>query len=554
MKPTPTPALGWNHPSVQNAFALGLLLMSFVFNFFIAQKASLTYDEPMHVLYGCRTLNGNTSRFDDSKMPVSALNAIPILLERHRLLSKKVVISQDTAAELSKTGRIVTVTFACLLGALVFIWSRALFGFWAGVLSLSLFIFDPNLQGHATWVSTDLFAAFGVTLTLYSFWRYYRSPSYRTASWAGLSLGAAQLMKFSLVYLYPILLILGLTLLVRAGKRNRNSFSLWRVWLHAALILLLSLVALNAGYVFNGTGFRLVDYFFRSSFFETLQKWPWLNRIPLPFPRPFLEGLDWVKYNEISGANRGPAYLFGQTSMTGFPFYYAYAYLFKIPLGAIALGLLALFGRRKTKPFFPDDELFLILPSAFYATLFVFFLKAQLGIRIAMVFFPLLHIFCGRVALDWPSFSRRGKMLILSLLVYVAVSTVSYYPHWVAYTNELARPFGGGYQILSDSNIDMGEKRPALDRFLRDNPDVLMNPQNPIPGRIVIPVNFLTNVMYPMSPATKAWHSWILHHKRPEKVVAHSYCVFRMTKADILDCLKAVLASISSGSGPRPGA
>jgi hypothetical protein len=36
---------------------------------------SLTFDEPHHWGYGQNVLEGNSDRFDDSKMPVSAANA-----------------------------------------------------------------------------------------------------------------------------------------------------------------------------------------------------------------------------------------------------------------------------------------------------------------------------------------------------------------------------------------------------------------------------------------------------------------------------------------------
>ena len=36
---------------------------------------SVTYDEPRHLRYGLNLLHDDASRFDDSKMPVSALNA-----------------------------------------------------------------------------------------------------------------------------------------------------------------------------------------------------------------------------------------------------------------------------------------------------------------------------------------------------------------------------------------------------------------------------------------------------------------------------------------------
>ena len=54
-----------------------LLAIFFVLNISSVQNKSLTYDEPKHYRYGENILNLNSNRFDDSKMPVSAFNALP---------------------------------------------------------------------------------------------------------------------------------------------------------------------------------------------------------------------------------------------------------------------------------------------------------------------------------------------------------------------------------------------------------------------------------------------------------------------------------------------
>ena len=59
-----------------SAAASLLLLALLALQVSSARRTSVTYDEPGHLRYGTRLLSGETARFDDSKMPVSAVNAL----------------------------------------------------------------------------------------------------------------------------------------------------------------------------------------------------------------------------------------------------------------------------------------------------------------------------------------------------------------------------------------------------------------------------------------------------------------------------------------------
>ena len=61
----------------QNSIALFIILLFFLFNALSVQGQDWTYDERDHYRYGMNILNGDSTRFDDSKMPVSAWNALP---------------------------------------------------------------------------------------------------------------------------------------------------------------------------------------------------------------------------------------------------------------------------------------------------------------------------------------------------------------------------------------------------------------------------------------------------------------------------------------------
>lgn len=128
-------------------------LIIFVLNFSsVLREFSQTADEDKHYLYGEKIISGDSTRFDDSKMPVTALNAIPkriaSLLEPGKVSQ---VLSKFYAA------RSVTILFSCLLAFLVFHWAQQLFGFIPALFSLLLFVLDPNNIAHSQLVTTDIY-------------------------------------------------------------------------------------------------------------------------------------------------------------------------------------------------------------------------------------------------------------------------------------------------------------------------------------------------------------------------------------------------------------
>jgi len=58
----------------------GLLAVFLAINIGSIRFKSYTTDEHKHYRYGENILNGDSDRFDDSKMPFSALNALPAKL------------------------------------------------------------------------------------------------------------------------------------------------------------------------------------------------------------------------------------------------------------------------------------------------------------------------------------------------------------------------------------------------------------------------------------------------------------------------------------------
>src|SRR5215831_1198300 len=65
---------------------LVVLMFACVFDLFVAHSMSRTFDEPSHLEYGTNILEGQPDRSRqslDSKMPITALNALPGVIGAH---------------------------------------------------------------------------------------------------------------------------------------------------------------------------------------------------------------------------------------------------------------------------------------------------------------------------------------------------------------------------------------------------------------------------------------------------------------------------------------
>jgi 4-amino-4-deoxy-L-arabinose transferase-like glycosyltransferase len=533
---SPTPTLCRDPGLITALLVAAFLLLAIVG----LRHLSLTFDEPHHWRYGQNVLAGNSDRFDDSKMPVSAANALPGKIATWLTPGPL----QDRLAS-PAAARLVTIAAAALLALLTFRWARELYGVGAGLFALALYAFDPNVIAHSRLITTDLYAALAVTATCYAFWHFCRRPGWRTGMPTAVALAASQVAKYFCVLLYPVLAVLALvywapTLADLARRRDvRGLVAAARQTAKWVVILVLvSLTLINAAFLFNGTLTPLAGYAFRSELFRGLQADlpSWLARLPLPLPYPYLEGLDWVVARERTGEGFGPNYLFGRVREgSGFLGYYLVAYLFKVPLAVqIAFGAaLVLYVRRGRAKGFRQRELFLLGPVLLLWVYFNVFNRAQLGLRHIILTFPLMHVFTASL-LGAPAVRPWWRRLVVgALLAWQAVSVLSYFPHELAYFNELILDRRQAYKVLSGSNIDWHQSEWYLARYLEAHPEAVVNPRQPVAGTVVVAVLGVTGV-------AARWgydYRW-LRHFEPVAHVAHAYLVYQISAEDLARALE----------------
>jgi hypothetical protein len=437
-----------------------------------------------------------------------------------------------------KRGRYATIALSLILAAYVFTWCYQLYGRQAALLSLSLYVFDPNFLAHGQLVTADLPAALMITMALYHFWQFLKLGGKERALLSATTLGLSQLAKYSCVYLYPIFVLIGAIYrrsttraeLVMSNWRDNLICSLRRWPLIAGSFAGVSILIINLGFGFDGFGTPLSKYTFKDAFFKTVQATPIISNVPLPLPVPYLQGLDLCKFEERMGRAWGNIYMAGKLrinyhngTLHGFPGYYFYAAFFKVPIATQFIFLVALFGhfwrRDEAASILRREEIFLLLPMLVYWLYFNFFFNAQIGIRHVLPVFALGLIFCGRFLAGPESKLRNYAAVVLAS--WVVVSTLSYYPHFIPYFNEFVPDRKLAYRHLADSNLDWRGNEWYLAEYLRRFPGTIVDPRKPQAGRIVVPVNALVGVN--RDPEE---YRWLREHFAPVDQIAYSFLVY----------------------------
>jgi hypothetical protein len=510
-----------------------LLLLFFLISLLSVRQKTLTYDESVHYQYGLQVLSLHSDRLpasggrtDDSKMPFTGLNAIPgklaELLPAGRVQSRLAKVA---------TGRLATIVFSMLIAWLVYHWSKKLYGLLPALFSLFLYVFEPNIIAHSQLVTTDVYAMGMVLVTTFALWRYSQATSWKKGLVFAFCLGLSQLAKYTSIFLYPLL---GVVLLMRdlpdlihlASARKYRG--IWRyaqrILLLACLVVMVSLIVINAGYFFNRTFTPLADYDLKSDVLNSLRRSiPALQKIPVPLPYPYLQGLDLVIYRERTGHGRGPNYLLGQVSSQGFSDYYLVAWAVKVPLAiqiAFLFSILAYLAHRKGRRFL-QDEWFLAAPVVFFTIYLDLFNRAQIGIRYFLVVFPFILIFCGSLLTSWRTYRPVHWGALGLLAAYLIVSVLSYFPNYIPYFNEVIFDRRMAYQVLADSNLDWGQAGLYLNQYLANHPDAIYDPRAPVTGSVVVGPNELLGIT--VDPET---YRWLRQAYRPVSTIANTYLIF----------------------------
>ncbi len=238
-----------------------------------------------------------------------------------------------------------------------------------------------------------------------------------------------------------------------------------------ATVLVVSVLVVNVGYLFQGTGERLGAFRFRSRAARlTAAALSPLSWVPVPLPRDYVLGLD-AQLHVMEGQH--PVFLDGQWSTHGFRSYYVKTLVYKLPHAVHLMVLLALLSllERTESSLQRRRALWVLIPFVVLLAL-ASFSNMQLGIRYVLPALPFLYLFAAQAAVAGGNAegSRRNVFFgALAVGVLLSVSALRFHPHHLAYFNELAGgPLLGRWHLL-DSNLDWGQDLDRLARYLSEH-------------------------------------------------------------------------------------
>ena len=362
--------------------------------------------------------------------------------------------------------RLVTVALGMLFAALVFRWARQLWdpshtptlpyssegGGWAGVVALTLFVFDPTIVAHSRYTTDDVAVSFFYFAATYGLWRYLETDKARDLVLAGVTFGLAQGCKFSALLLIPVFVaVVGLWPFLHASSSGSSGRCMInrRRWLLSHALGLLIIFTIGGLTLWGGYRFDFRPLPGRS----------------LPVPAlGYFEDLLWeVKYF----TREGYAFLCGDYSATGWWYYFLVAFALKSPLPAMLLLGVTLISLRHTPTpphshTSPLPRLMALLLPAFAYFLSTLISPLNIGYRFFIPILPYLYVLAGRLAALAKRYGSGQRLLLVGVLTWSAVISLCIHPHYLAYFNEFAGGPDNGWRYLVDSNIDWGQDLPTL--------------------------------------------------------------------------------------------
>jgi hypothetical protein len=409
--------------------------------------------------------------------------------------------------------------FSVLLGLLVYLWSRRLFGPTGGIVSLALYALCPAFLANGPLSTMDLLASLCFLAAVGAFWRMLHRVTFASVLLSSLALAALFLAKFSAVLVAPMLLLLliarvffgpplelrlGGTHLVR-GPLQRTGILFAAAIVHVLVVWALIWVSYGLRYESFTTAqdnpqhfYRVLRPYLESSAPGRVAQAARFVRDHRLVPEAYLHGF----FITLSTTKGQYAFFNGDYRTAGWRTFFPYCLAVKTPMSILAFVLLAMLAaaakwqKRGLAPrsFAVPVPFSEISPkpekgtgtdfkqpnrsqSPFYQTLPLWVLMAvymassvashiNIGVRHVLPVYAPALVLCGAAGLWFSSAFRLARVAAAAMLVLLAAETAMAWPNYLAYFNPLAGGTSNGYKHVVDSSLDWGQDLPALKRWL----------------------------------------------------------------------------------------
>jgi hypothetical protein len=511
-------------------------------------QLSPNIDETTFAEYGRTLLRGEADKdilYYDSKLPVTALNALPRAVEQ---VLNPGLVKNDWGIEDLMRGRFISLFITVLLALLIYQWTKELYGKQAALFSFIFFLLCPNFLAHGIFVGTDVYAALFLTASFYFLWKYGRERKLLFFILFSVAMGLAQISKFHMLFLYLIIaLLLIIKVVFQKGLLTDMRFKQNAVLL--VIFLFTNWFIISASHLFFENFLSLSSYSFVSIPFQKVQEILSFINLPVPLPSSYVKSVDYCTYTDSIGAGlpesiSGVPYILGKYDPKGIWYYYFVTFFYKLPIPVILIWLssFVLLVKRFSKSGFLKNELYLLLPVLFYIIYLSFFYTTQIGIRHMLIIFPVLYIFSG--GLFQYLQEKKKNIFIYMLILYQLISVSTYFPHFLPYTNEFILNKKMVYKKIADTNVSYGEGNLFLLQYMEKHKDALFQVDTIIPGKIIMDVNSALGIYAP-KPYKPSDFSWV-KDLVPNDHIHSQYLIYDISP-ETADSLRAVK---NSGSFP----
>lgn len=358
--------------------------------------------------------------------------------------------------------RLAAVLSSMILGLVLYLFSREIWGKTGALTTLFLFTFSPTLLAHGALVTTDVSGAMGIVSTLWAFWRVQIRRTPMRILGLGICLGVALLTKYSNILLLPCLLLLQLFWITHPTNDQMLSRDKWWSWISIPGAFLVAWIAIWAFYAFRHQAIpNGVPPLHWDNSLENSPCLYFLSQHKL-LPESFAYGIAYCAQH----MNR-QCFLNGDLYNGSRWGYFPEAFLLKSTPATLLLTGALLLGATVGRRWRSLNAGFITLPLACYSIASMF-LGPNIGHRHLMPVYPLLFVLAGsltRLHGHWPWAPRLTGLL----LACQAVSALGSCPHYLSYFNFLAGGSSGGNRFLSDSNVDWGQDLPALKSWMTEH-------------------------------------------------------------------------------------
>jgi 4-amino-4-deoxy-L-arabinose transferase-like glycosyltransferase len=407
--------------------------------------------------------------------------------------------------------RAMVTALAVALGALVFLFTRRLWGDAAGLVALAFYCLNPQTIALGSFATTDISSTLFFILSVLAVWRLLHRVSLVNILLTGLAAGVLAATKISSLMLLPIAgLLFALRLfrprllsaaavpadpaataavppvssdLTSTTPRWPAMFGGLVAAVFVAYVTLWGIYGFRF-YAAEGTAYlaegRLgpagakADPAVAVQMREQYERiWADNPLVPSHAARPVLRFFrDWKLFPEAylydlylfttTGSIRR-AYIMDEYSVDGWWYFFPVAWLFKTPLpllAALGAGVALLWRTRRAQ----SGALWALAPLLVFGGIYTAATLASplnIGARHLLPLHPLMFVVAGAVVLlplaGWRRWVPAGVLLAWSLF-----ETAVVHPHHLAYFNQLAGGSRHGHRLLVDSSYEWGEGLPQV--------------------------------------------------------------------------------------------